>query len=94
MEWINDGQSQQDNWQYIYAYDINVKHEKEVVLEDAFISEIEHVIETMDTKTALTELFHHPVARKYVTPEADDTLRQAAKRLLFEELAQTKERDS
>ena len=94
VEWINEGQSHQDNWQYIYAYNIDVKREKEVVLEDEFISEIEYAIETMDTKTALTELFHHPVARKYVTPKADDTLRQAAKKLLFEELAQTKERDS
>src|SRR5699024_12687570 len=63
VEWINEGQSHQDNWQYIYAYNIDVTREKEVVLEDEFISGIEHAIETMDTKTALTELFHHPVAR-------------------------------
>src|SRR5699024_11821758 len=45
VEWINEGQSHQDNWQYIYAYNIDVKREKEVVLEDEFISGIEHAIE-------------------------------------------------
>lgn len=94
VDWINDVQSNQSNWQYIYAYDIDIKLKADVSLEDDFVTEIENTLETIDTKTVLADLFHHPVARKYVNPEADYTLRKAAKDLLFEELAQTKERDS
>lgn len=90
---VNDVAMDKTAWKYIYDVQTELDEEVDWVLEEAYIQELEQALEDVDVMPTISDLFHHPIARKYIEQEDEKVIKTEAKKLLQQTLLRTKESD-
>lgn len=93
MEVVNAPLMEEEIWQYIFDFRVQVNDIKEFVVEDLFVEELEQALADVKVTDVVADLFKHPVARKYLRQMDEASVKLEAKEILHQSLSQTEESD-
>ncbi|MEI3607103.1 DNA repair exonuclease [Pseudogracilibacillus sp. SE30717A] len=90
---INETMIIEKPWSYIYAYRIDTDNLSHFNYDDFFIGEIIQSLDNLSVSETITDLYKHPVARKFLENLSTEDIQEAAKQFLIHELLKVKEGD-
>src|SRR5690625_1708465 len=93
IEVVNEAMIEQDDWQFIYTYRIETVKKGTVAVEETFVKEIEKALGNLEADNVIADLYRHPTARKYLEQEDELALKEAAKKMLLDDLLHMEESD-
>ncbi|HLR71832.1 MAG TPA: DNA repair exonuclease [Pseudogracilibacillus sp.] len=91
LDIVNESLMMQDPWNYIYTYRTQIDDTFKFKHDDFFVGEIIDSLEEISVKQAVSDLYNHPVGRKFLADIPQKEITKKAKQVLMYELLQIEE---
>lgn len=91
IEIINETLTNEAPWSYIYTYRIQMDDVHKFHYDDFFVGEIIHSLHELSVTEIATDLYHHPLGRKFLDHLQEEDIKDKAKQFLIHELLKVKE---